>query len=444
MPVRPPECKVPLPKGWPRRVRSVVIRTICLARFALTVARGRIAKALDARVRLQQDNERLRCELNLLHEESRIKDARMQRIPAQRRPHYPATERFAILELRAARGWSVSQTAERFLVTPATIASWTSRMDEDDPDALVQLREPVNKFPDFVGYLVRRLKVLCPTMGKAKIAQFLCRAGLHLGSTTVRRMLHAAPARTPWPPLHACGRVLTARHPNHVWHLDLTAVPTALGFWTAWTPFAVPQRWPFYWWAAAAIGHFSRRVMGCAVFERLPSSVAVCAFLARVVRNATTPKYIVTDRGEQFTAKAFRRWCRDRQIRQRLGAVGRCGSLAVIDRCVRTRKDECIRRLAVPCRCAAFRRELSLCFAWCTSDRPHEAQLARTPDEVYYGRSPDCLAPRFEPRQRWPRRLPCAAPRAPIRGRRGARLELRLNHRAGRSHLPIVDLRSVA
>jgi len=75
MPVRRPEGKVPLPKGWPRQVRSAVIRTICLARFALTVACGRVAKALDARVRLQQDNERLRCELNLLHEESRIKDA---------------------------------------------------------------------------------------------------------------------------------------------------------------------------------------------------------------------------------------------------------------------------------------------------------------------------------------------------------------------------------
>ncbi len=48
-------------------------------------------------------------------------------------------------------------------------------------------REPVNKFPDFVAYVVCRLKVLCPSMGKAKIAQILCRAGLHLGSTTVLR-----------------------------------------------------------------------------------------------------------------------------------------------------------------------------------------------------------------------------------------------------------------
>ena len=46
----------------------------------------------------------------------------MLRIPAQRRPHYPPTERLAILELRAARAWSMAQTARRLLVTTATVA----------------------------------------------------------------------------------------------------------------------------------------------------------------------------------------------------------------------------------------------------------------------------------------------------------------------------------
>ena len=302
----------------------------------------------------------------------------------------------------------------------------------------------MNKFPDFVGHLVRRLKVLCPTTGKAKLAQFLCRAGLHLGSTTVRRMLHAEPASTPAPPEVTCGRVVTARHPHHVWHVDLSAVPTALGFWTAWTPFAVPQRWPFCWWVAVAVDHFSRRVMGCAVFERLPSSAAVGAFLEGVVRNAARPKYIVTDRGKQFAARPFRRWCRRRGIRQRFGAVGQYGSLTVIERLIRTLKDECTRRLVVPYRSASFQRELSLYVAWYNGARPHEALHARTPDEVYHGRSPACLAPRFETRRRWPRRARCAAPQAPVRGRPGVRLQLGVRFVAGRRHLPVVELRRVA
>jgi transposase InsO family protein len=63
--------------------------------------------------------------------------------------------------------------------------------------------------------------------------------------------------------------------------------------------------------------------MGCAVFERLPSSAAVGAFLEGVLRAATPPKYVITDRGVQFTAAAFRRWCRRRGIRQAPDLVNR-------------------------------------------------------------------------------------------------------------------------
>ena len=55
------------------------------------------------------------------------------------------------------------------------------RIDDQGANALVQLREPVNKFRDFVRYIVQRLKTLNPSMGKVKIAETLCRAGLHPG-----------------------------------------------------------------------------------------------------------------------------------------------------------------------------------------------------------------------------------------------------------------------
>ncbi len=32
--------------------------------------------------------------------------------------------------------------------------------------------------------------------------------------------------------------IVTAKRPNHVWSADLTAVPTSLGFWPSWLPFA--------------------------------------------------------------------------------------------------------------------------------------------------------------------------------------------------------------
>ena len=204
------DIQIPLPKDWPNRIRSGVIQVISLAHFSLTFARSVAANSINARVRLKAENNRLRQEIAILIEAARIKDSRMERIPAQRRPHYPPIERMAILELRAARGWSLSQTARRFLVTPATIASWNQRLDEEGPGALVQIREPVNRFPEFVRYIVRRLKVLCPTMGKVKLAQVLCRAGLHLSSGTVGRIVWEPLRPKPGTPQEATGRAAHA------------------------------------------------------------------------------------------------------------------------------------------------------------------------------------------------------------------------------------------
>lgn len=172
-----------LPRGWPRGLRSAAVHAVSIVEFALTTALGWAAQSLNPRLRLRAKIERLQQEIQLLREEIRIKDARMQHIEAQKRPHYPPTARLAILELRAARHWSLAQTASIFLVTPVTIASWTARLDE----------------AGFVGYIVRRLKVLCPTMGRVRIARVLARAGLHLGPTTVRRMLCPARPQKPLP-----------------------------------------------------------------------------------------------------------------------------------------------------------------------------------------------------------------------------------------------------
>jgi transposase InsO family protein len=441
MPPNARDLPLSLPKSWPRRVRSAVIHVISLAHFSLIATRSWAANNWNARVRLKSKNERLRQELALLHEEMRLKDARMQRIPAQRRPHYIPIERLEILELRAARGWSQAQTAERLLVTPLTVSSWMSRLDEGGPRAILQMRQPVNKFPDFVGYIVRRLKVLSPSLGKAKIAQILCRAGLHLGTTTVRRILRDAPRKTPTEASAVPTRIVAARRPNHVWHLDLTTFPTSLGFWTAWLPFALPQHWPFCWWLAVAFDHYSRRVVGVRSFPQQPSSKEVCIFVRRAVREAgVAPRHLVTDRGEQFRARTFRRWCRREGIAQRFGAVGKHGSIAVIERLIRTLKEECTRRLLVPYDRRSLRREIALYVSWYNSHRPHTLLGSRTPNEVYYGRPPACTAPRFEPRHSWPRGSPCATPLAPVRGRRGTRLNCHVSYLAGRKHLPIVTL----
>jgi hypothetical protein len=217
------------------------IHTIALAHYAITYARSWAVNSHLQRVRLAAQLEQAQNEIVLLQEEVRIKDARMMRIPAHERPHYAPAERMAILELKAARNLSTAQTARMFLVREATIASWMKRLNEDGPDALVRLPCVVNKFPQFVKYLVCRLKMLCPTMGKIRIAQVLARAGFHLGKTTIERYIrekHTEPedAVVSVAADEESPRVVTANYANHVWHVDLTTVPVAVGFWVPWLP----------------------------------------------------------------------------------------------------------------------------------------------------------------------------------------------------------------
>ena len=446
MPMKPSSVTIPLPRAWPSRVKSAVIHTISMAQFVTAYTRGWAANNPNARIRLKAKLDRAEQDNTLLREQLRIANARMASIPPSRRPQYKPPDRMAILEVKAARSWSLEQTAKAFLVTAATIASWMKRVDEQGPDALVQLREPVNKFPEYTRYIVQRLKTLCPMLGKVIIAQTLARAGLHLGSTTVGRILKEKPHHKPSASdeeVASEGRIVTAKYPGHLWHVDLTTVPTSLGYWCSWSPFALPQRWPFSYWAAIAIDHFSRRVMGITAFTKQPDCKDVCGFLGRTIAKAKkAPRHIVCDRGKQFDCDAFRKWCKKKGIqRPRYGRIGKHGSIAVVERSILTMK--CLLTLMpfISYRREEFRRQLLDTAEWYNGSRPHTWLGGKTSNEVYFGTFPANRRPRYETRSRWPRGSPCARPWALVRGSPGAKLILDVRFYRGHKHLPIVMLR---
>ena len=383
--------------------------------------------------------DRAHTEIALLKEEIAIKDARWSRIQPRRRPYYGPIQRMRILKLKAARGWTAAQTARIFLVTEATITSWLDRIDEEGERALVQTTEPVNRFPEFVGYLVRWLKATCPLMGKVRIAQVLARAGLVLGATTVGRMLKwdrpiketGEMAVAEDDEVEVVTRVVTAKYPDHVWNLDLTVIPTTAGFWIPWFPFSKLQRWPFCWWLAVVIDHFSRRVNGFAIFRSEPSAGEVCDFLDRAVdRVGTKPKHIITDQGGQFTSDEYLEWCDDHGALPRCGAVGKKGSIAVVERLIRSVKCECTRQIRVPLDVDAMRKEIALYASWYNESRPHQGLDGKTPAEVYSGVRRNAQS--LEPRPRWP-----------VHGdtKRVKRIKMVVKFLEGRRHLPIVELK---
>jgi putative transposase len=206
------------------------------------------------------------------------------------------------------------------------------------------------------------------------------------------------------------------------------------------------QCWPFCWWLAIVLDHYSRRVIGFAVFFSQPTSEKVRQFLGQVVAKVgAAPKYLVSDHGPQFCADGFKDWCKRRGIRQRLGAISKAGSIAVLERTIRSLKDECCRLLAVVSLLRpSFRHELELFMTWYNGARPHTTLAGATPDERYFQRRPACRKPRFETRATWPRASPCASPQTLVKGRPGAKLQVSVDFVAGRRHLPRVTIRRAA
>ncbi len=270
----------------------------------------------------------------------------------------------------------------------------------------------------------------------------LARAGLVLSASTVKRMLERIVPR-PTPPgspsdpepqageeapeaSRSAGRVVFARYPEHLWHIDLAVVPTALGFWVPWLPFALAQRWPFGAWITVVLDHFTRRVVARGVFTKEPTAAEVLSVLDRAVaKSGRAPRYTVTDQGSQFQ-KEYRAWCEQRGVRPRFGAVGKTGSIAIVERFFLSMKNECFRLIVLPLSISLIERELDRYLLWYHDHRPHRALGGATPNEVVAG---------SVGRERGP----------PRRGRRRLQpVQLVVSHLDGRAHLPVIELRRAA
>ena len=192
-------------------------------------------------------------------------------------------------------------------------------------------------------------------------------------------------------------------------------------------PHALPQVWPFCYWIAVVIDHFSRCAVGFAVFLRPPTSEQVRAFLGRAIRAVgQAPRYVISDRGSQFDCRGFRRWCRRGGMRPRYGAVGRYGSIAIVERFIRSLKTEGIRPHAiVPLRLRDMRRELAVYVEWYNALRPHQSLGGRMPLDV-------CRRARSPPRRR-------RRPNSELEP-----LTLQVEGFRGRRHLPVVTLTRAA
>lgn len=103
------------------------------------------------------------------------------------------------------------------------------------------------------------------------------------------------------------------------------------------------------------------------------------------------------------------------------------GSIAVIERFIKSLKEEWLRRVVIPLRLEAMRKELSAYISWFNRHRPHQALDGCTPREVYND---------FVPASR---RKSSERPT-----HRDTRLTLSVTYHEGRRHLPIIELKRAA
>jgi len=440
-----PTPEIPLPKGWTELTLQAIRHVIALVRIViLNAANWPLDRECNG-LRLRVENNRLRAEINLLKQELAIKDARIARLDPKKRSHYLPSERLEILMIRAVRGWSNGQVAKRFHVTIQTIINWIRSVENGD--GTVQMPERTNRYPDFVRYIVQQLKAFCPMLGRYKIADILTRAGLHLSASTVKRCIDEPPIEPPKtvePTSPPASPTVQAWYADHVWSVDLSVVASCEGLWTPWLPNALTQVHPYSWYVMIVIDHFSRRMMGFAVFEQEPTAAQVASAMERIcAENNTKPKYLISDQGVQFVADEFRRWCKANIIKQRFGAIGKHGSIAVTERMILTYKDGCTRRILVPISRSEMIHETHLFFEWYNEYRPHMTLDGKTPNEVYFKRRAANAIPRIETRPLAKHATPCTAPRTCIAGRTGAKVKVKLEFLEGRRHLPIIKVERI-
>ena len=169
-------------------------------------------------------------------------------------------------------------------------------------------------------------------------------------------------------------RAVRARFPNHIFLIDLTDIPTFFGL--------------FVFKLAVVFDVFSRFPVAARLFTKEPTALDLARLLRRSTSQYSTPRYLVSDRGPQLTAKVFRDAVAILGIHQRFGAIGSVGSIAILERFWKTLKQLLCLRAFPPLFRQDLERRLELALRYYAFFKPHLGLLGATPAEIYFGLQP--------------------------------------------------------
>jgi transposase InsO family protein len=164
-----------------------------------------------------------------------------------------------------------------------------------------------------------------------------------------------------------------ARFTHHVWMMDVTVVKAILG-----GEFHV----------AAVFDAFSRVPLAVHTFGGKPGAAAMARLLKATAKSFSQPKYVITDRGGEFTGEVFSKAAGRLGIVQRFASTESIFATARLERFWRTLKDAASLRLRPPLTIEDLERRLEMTLTHYVLFRPHQGLQGATPAETFLGREP--------------------------------------------------------
>jgi len=225
-----------------------------------------------------------------------------------------------------------------------------------------------------------------PFAGSRMIRDLLRSEGLAVGreqvATMMRRMDIEALYRRPNTSKPASGhkiypyllRGLDVVRPNQVWAMDITYIPMARGF----------------VYLTAVLDWFSRRVLSWRLSITLEVEFCLDAVEEALARHGR-PDIFNTDRGSQFTSADFTGLLLGNAIAISMDGRGAWRDNVFVERLWRSVKYEEVYLRAYDS-VAEARASIGRYLAFYNHKRPHSSLDARTPDQAYFGRLPQCAA----------------------------------------------------
>lgn len=277
--------------------------------------------------RLRDENRRLNSELRLLKD-------RFGDVPGRKR--YTPMQRLQILWHMAYWGIPRNKVKEHFLIARSTFYRWLHAAERGDLGERKTKQESPRKTPADLARMIWEILEANPYVGRDRIANTIWLLGVFVSASTVRNVLlrpkpKNAPGMAKAKSAPVAPREIVARYPNHVWSVDRTRV-LRWGIWPT--------------WVLVAIDHFSRNVVACWPLEGPNAGWVVGALEDAFVQHGA-PRHLISDQEGVFISDAFREVLIQWNVKQRFGAVGQHGSIAVTERVILTLKYEWLKRVPV-------------------------------------------------------------------------------------------------